>query len=48
MWAVLAIDMLRLPTVASIPFIAVSTFVSSAVTTKLISYIPGSKWIIGA
>lgn len=47
LWAIVGMETLALPTVACIPFIAVCTFISSAVTTKLISYIPGSKWIIG-
>lgn len=38
---------LELSTVAAIPCIAVSTFVCCFVTTKIISLIPGSKWIIG-
>lgn len=38
---------LNLPTVAAIPVIAVTTFVSCYITSKIISYIPGSKWIIG-
>lgn len=31
----------------AIPLISVLTFISCYVTTKLISYLPGSKWIIG-
>jgi hypothetical protein len=38
---------LELPTVAAIPCIAVTTFVCCYMTTKIISLIPGSKWIIG-
>ena len=38
---------LALPTVAAIPCIAVSTFICCYVATKIISLIPGSKWIIG-
>ncbi|MDR1722481.1 MAG: acyltransferase [Tannerella sp.] len=38
---------LALPTVAAIPCIAVCTFICSFVTIKIISFIPGSKWIIG-
>lgn len=38
---------LELPTVAAIPVIAVATFASCYLTTKIISFIPGSKWIIG-
>ena len=37
-----------IPVYLAIPCIAVLTFICSAVTTKLISLIPGSKWIIGA
>ena len=47
LWAYVSMQVLQLPTVASIPFMAVCTFVSSAVCTKLISLIPGSKWVIG-
>lgn len=36
------------PVYFAIPLIAASTFVCSALTAKLISLIPGSKWIIGA
>ena len=38
---------MALPTVAAIPVIAVATFVSCYVTIKLVSYIPGSKWLVG-
>ena len=31
----------------AIPAIAICTFVSCYITTKIISYIPGSKWVIG-
>ena len=31
----------------AIPLIAVATYICCAVTTKLISFIPGSKWVIG-
>lgn len=34
-------------TVIAIPAIAVFTFVSCYITTKIVSYIPGSKWVIG-
>ena len=46
-WSIVSMQMLQLPTVASIPFIALCTFVSSALTTELLSKIPGSKWIVG-
>lgn len=38
---------LALPTVSAIPCIAFATFVSCFITAKIISYVPGSKWIIG-
>lgn len=38
---------MSVPTVADIPCIAVATFVSSYLSVKLISYIPGSRWIVG-
>lgn len=40
-------DGLSLPTVVDIPLIAIATFVCSYLSIKLISFIPGSKWIIG-
>jgi surface polysaccharide O-acyltransferase-like enzyme len=48
LWVTLFKHTLALPTVAAIPAIAVATFISCYITSKLISYIPGSKWIIGA
>ena len=36
-----------IPVWAAIPCIAVLTFICCAVTTKILSYIPGSKWFIG-
>lgn len=36
-----------LPTVAAIPAIAIVTFVSCAITTKLVSLLPKSKYLIG-
>lgn len=36
-----------IPVWAAIPVIAVATFICCAVTTKLLSFIPGSKWVIG-
>lgn len=47
LWVTVFKQTLELPTVAAIPCIAVSTFVCCFITTKIISYIPGSKWIIG-
>lgn len=35
------------PVWAAIPLIAILTFICSAVTTKLLSLIPGSKWVVG-
>lgn len=37
-----------LPTVAAIPVIAIVTFICCCITARLISLLPGSKWIIGA
>ena len=36
-----------LPVWMAIPVIAILTFICSAVTTWLLSKIPGSKWVIG-
>ena len=36
-----------LPVVITIPSIAILTFISCAITTKLLSLIPGHKWVIG-
>lgn len=47
LWVTIFKHNLALPTVAAIPCIAVTTFISCYVTAKIISYIPGSKWIIG-
>lgn len=47
LWVTVFKHMLELPTVAAIPVIAVATFASCYLTTKIISLIPGSKWIIG-
>ena len=46
LWVTVFKHDLALPTVAAIPCIAVSTFICCYVTTKIISLIPGSKWII--
>lgn len=47
LWSVVSMQVLQLPTPVSIPFIAVCTFVCCALTAKLVSLIPGSKWVIG-
>ena len=47
LWVTVFKHTLALPTVAAIPCIAVSTFICCFVTAKIISFIPGSKWIIG-
>lgn len=47
LWVTVFKHTLNLPTVAAIPCIAVATFISCFVATKLISLIPGSKWVIG-
>jgi len=44
-WAPLITE--RLDVSLAIPAIALATYVCSYITTKLISYIPGSKWIVG-
>ena len=36
------------PVYAAIPLIAICTFISCALTTKLLTYLPGSKWVVGA
>ena len=47
LWSVVSIQTLQLHTAAAIPFIAVCTFVCCALTSELLSRLPGSKWIIG-
>ena len=47
LWVTVFKDTLALPTVTAIPCIAVVTFICCFVTTKIISFIPGSKWIVG-
>ena len=47
LWSYVSMQVLELPTAASIPFMAICTFVSSAICTKLISLLPGSKWVVG-
>ena len=47
LWVSVFKSTLGLPTVAAIPVIAVCTFICCVVASKLISLIPGSKWIIG-
>lgn len=47
LWVTIFKHDMALPTVAAIPSIAIATFICCYVTTKLISYIPGSKWVIG-
>lgn len=47
LWVSVFKTALELPTVAAIPCIALSTFVCCLITAKLISLVPGSKWIIG-
>ncbi len=47
LWAFVFKQQLELPTVAAIPCIAVGTFVSCYLTAKIVSFIPGSKWLIG-
>lgn len=47
LWVAIFKQDMALTTVAAIPVIAVATFVSSYLSVKLVSYIPGSKWLIG-
>ena len=47
LWSYVSMQVLELPTAASIPFMAICTFVSSAICTKLISLRHGSKWVVG-
>ena len=46
LWVTVFKHNLAFPTVAAIPCIAATTFICCFVTTKIISLIPGSKWII--
>lgn len=48
LWAGIFMNTLPLPSVAAIPLMTACTFVSSAITVKLISLVPGSRWLIGA
>lgn len=47
LWVAVFKYTLSLPTVAAIPCIATCTFVCCYLTAKIISFLPGSKWIIG-
>lgn len=47
LWVNVFKDALDWPTVTAIPGIALSTFICCYLTTKIISFVPGSKWIIG-
>ena len=46
-WVIVFKETLALPTVAAIPSIALATFVSSLVVSKIISVIPGGGWLLG-
>ena len=37
----------RIPVYLAIPSIAILTYICCAITSKLISYLPGSKYVIG-
>lgn len=37
----------RIPVYLAIPCIAILTYICCAITSKLISYLPGSKYVIG-
>lgn len=47
LWAGLFKGEMELPTGLAIPVMAVATFVSCWVSTLLISYLPGGKWVVG-
>ena len=47
LWVNIIKHTLAFPTVAAIPCIAIATFICCYITSKVISFIPGSKWIIG-
>lgn len=47
MWVGVFKDSMELPTVAAIPAIAVCTFFSCWISTKLLSVIPGCHWFVG-
>ncbi len=47
LWVGVYKQRLCLPTVAAIPAIAATTFVSCYLTTRLVSSLPGNKWIVG-
>lgn len=47
MWAGFFKVTFALPTVAAIPCIAIATFICCYITAKIISHLPGCKWIIG-
>lgn len=46
-WVQLVKTDLAMPSAAAIPCIALGTFISCFITARLISFIPGSKWVIG-
>ena len=47
LWMAVFKQDMALPTVAAIPVIAIVTFISSYLTIKIASYLPGSKWTVG-
>ena len=47
LWVIIFKQELAFPTAVAIPSIALCTFICCFFSTKLISYIPGSKWLIG-
>ena len=48
MWVNVFKNDMQLATVLAIPVISVATYITSYLSCKLISYLPGSKWMIGA
>lgn len=47
LWVVVFKNTFMLPTGVAIPAIAVATFLSCIVATKLLSMLPGGKWLLG-
>ena len=47
LWVKIFKDDYALPTVAAIPVIAIATFLSSWLATRLLAFIPGFKFLMG-
>lgn len=48
MWVDVFKNDMQLDTVFAIPIISIATYITCYISCKLLSYLPGSKWIIGA